>query len=78
MLCLDDGMERFSSNVKFPDSVTQTCTERFWIFSSLGKVTLVSIKFIVSSWFILSEEQGFTVCQTFLLSAILLIFIFAK
>ena len=41
MLCLDDGMERFSSNVKFPDSVTQTCTERFWIFSSLGKVTSV-------------------------------------
>ena len=41
MLCLDDGMEGFSSNVKFPDNVTQTCTERFWIFSSLGKVTSV-------------------------------------
>ena len=41
------------------------------ISSSLDKVTSLSIKFIVSLWFILSEKRGLTVCQNFLLSAIL-------
>ena len=39
------------------------------ISSSLDKVTSLSIKFIASLWFILSEKRGFTVCQN-LLSAI--------
>ena len=48
------------------------------ISSSLDKVTGLLIELIVSLWFTLSEERGFTVCQNFLLSALLLIFIFAK
>ena len=71
-------MEGFSGNNKFLAMLQKYLLNDSQISSSLDKVTRLSITFVVYSQLNLLGKTYFTVCQNFLLSTIMLIFIFAK